>query len=72
MVSPLLHQNGDRQELGAGLPQKSECMRCAIHRLVTKLGEKDSDKWRKYDKNETKVEEGIERKIGTMRKERNW
>ena len=50
---------------------KSEYNRCAIPKLVSKLGEKDLDKWRKEDMEEQKKEETIERKIRMMRKERN-
>ena len=50
---------------------KSEYNRCAIPRLVTKLGEKDLDKWRDEDRDEQKREENLERKIRMLRKERN-
>ena len=50
---------------------KAEYNRCAIPRLVTKLGEKELDKWQKSDKEDQESEDKIESKIRMLRKTRN-
>ena len=49
---------------------RAEFNRCAIPRLVTKLGEKELKKWREKDIEMQKAEEKVEEKIGMLKKER--
>ena len=53
------------------LNSRSEFNRCAIPRLVTKLGEKEMKQWREKDKEMEKMEEKIEEEIRMLKKERN-
>ena len=53
------------------LNSRSEFNRCAIPRLVTKLGEKEMKLWREKDKEMEKIEEKIEEEIRMLKKERN-
>ena len=50
---------------------RSEFNRCAIPRLVTKLGDKELKKWRDKDKEMQDNEEKIEEQIRLLKKERN-
>ena len=53
------------------LNSRSEFNRCAIPRLVTKLGEKELKKWREDDIEMQKNEERVEERIRMMKKESN-
>ena len=53
------------------LNSKSEYNRCALPRLTTKLGDKEFEMWKKETQEEKKKEEELERKIRSLRKERN-
>ena len=50
---------------------RAEFNRCAIPRLVTKLGEKELKEWRITDMEMQKKEEKVEEKIRMLKKERN-
>ena len=50
---------------------RAEFNRCAIPRLVTKLGEKELKEWRLTDMEMQKKEEKVEEKIRMLKKERN-
>ena len=50
---------------------RSEFNRCAIPRLVTKLGEKELKKWREEDREMQKTEEQVEEQIRMLKKARN-
>ena len=50
---------------------RAEFNRCAIPRLVTKLGERELKQWREEDKEMQNKEERVEEQIRMMKKERN-
>ena len=50
---------------------RAEFNRCAIPRLVSKLGEKEMKKWREEDKKMQEMEEKVEEEIRMLKKERN-
>ena len=53
------------------LNSKSEYNRCALPRLATKIGENDFKKWEETQKDDKDKEIEMERKIRTMRMQRN-
>ena len=53
------------------LNSRSEFNRCAIPRLVSKLGEKELKEWRDKDKEQQANEEKVEEQIRMLRKDRN-
>ena len=53
------------------LNSRSEFNRCAIPRLVTKLGDKELKTWREEDKEREKMEEKLEEEIRMLKKCRN-
>ena len=65
--SVLIQQESNNHNI---LNSKSEYNRCALPRLTTKLGEK-FEKWKKEELEDKKKEEDLEKKIRTLRKERN-
>ena len=66
--SVLIQQESNNHNI---LNSKSEYNRCALPRLTTKLGEKEFEKWKKEELEDKKKEEDLEKKIRTLRKERN-
>ena len=50
---------------------RSEFNRCAIPRLVTKLGDKELKEWRDKDKKQQETEDKLEEQIRMLRKDRN-
>ena len=67
LESVLIQSNRDHHVLNS----RAEFNRCAIPRLVTKLGEEEMKKWREKDKEMQENEEKVEEKIRMMKKEMN-
>lgn len=67
LESVLIQSNRDHHILNS----RSEFNRCAIPRLVAKLGDKELKLWREKDKEREKAEEKIEEEIRMMKKSRN-
>ena len=53
------------------LNSRAEYNRCAILRLVSKMGEKEIKKWKENDSEALKKEEELETKIRNLKKQRN-
>ena len=68
MESVLIQQESSCHNI---LNSKSEYNRCALPRVTTKLGEEEFEEWRKEKLEEKKKEEDLEKRIRTLRKERN-
>ena len=67
LESVLIQGNRDHHILNS----RSEFNRCAIPRLVTKLGDKELKLWREKDMEMQQTEERVEEQIRLLKKERN-
>ena len=67
LESVLIQENRDQHLMN----NRAEFNRCAIPRLVSKLGEKEMKKWREEDKKMQEMEEKVEEEIRMLKKVRN-